>query len=232
MTDCRKLWHRRRFGHSALVLSLILIATIPPFPSINAAEPITLKIEATSGLLGVHHAALSRYLVVHMTDAKLADWRFEATEGDVAARDRVEWTFRLNPYAGGEVRNIAHALPSERQFGGHRPITIEARLYLNGQYQTLVENQAVVQGGPDDPDLAAAVAKVTDDLLGPSGAYDTHRLRSRVRNGLHAGGRQAPGEVVSLAAPEYRPLFRSSWPMRLSGCNQMINLRKRHIEVA
>jgi hypothetical protein len=42
---------------------------------------------------------------------------------------------------------------------GHRPITIEARLYLNGQYQTLVENQAVVQGGPDDPDLGAPVIR-------------------------------------------------------------------------
>ena len=116
MTDCRKLWHRLRFGHSALVLSLILIATIPPFASINAAEPITLKIEATSGLLGVHHSALSRYLAVHMSDAKLADWRFEAAEGDVAARDRVEWTFRLNPYAGGEVRNICllYTSPSPR----------------------------------------------------------------------------------------------------------------------
>jgi hypothetical protein len=179
MTDCRKLWHRFRFGHSALVLSLILIATIPPFASINAAEPITLEIEATSGLLGVHHSALSHYLAVHMTDAKLAGWRFEAAEGNVAARDRVEWTFRLNPYAGGEVRNFAHTLPSEWRFGGHRPITIEARLYLNGQYQTLVENQAVVQGGPDDPDLAAAVAKVTDNLLGPSGAYRAVKTEQR-----------------------------------------------------
>jgi len=171
MTKCGKLWHRLRFGHSALVLRLVLIATNPSFASVHAAEPITLKIEATSGLLGVHHSALSRYLAVHMTDAGLADWRFEAAEGDVAARDRVEWTFRLNPYAGGEVRNLAHTLTSERRFGGHRPITIEARLYLNGQYQTLVEIQAVVQAGPDDPDLATAVAKVTDDLLGPSGAF-------------------------------------------------------------
>jgi hypothetical protein len=70
---------------------------------------------------------------------------FESAEGDASARDRVEWTFRLNPYAGGEVRNFAHTLASERRFGGHRPITIEARLYLNGQYQTLVEEQATIQ---------------------------------------------------------------------------------------
>jgi len=185
MIKCKKLWHRLRFGHSALVLGLILIATVPPFASINAAEPITLKVEATSGLLGVHHSALSRYLAMHMTDAGLADWRFEAAEGDVAARHRVEWMFRLNPYAGGEVRNLAHTLASERRFGGHRPITIEARLYLNGQYQTLVEIQAIVRGGPDDPDLAAAVAKVTDDLLGPSGAYRAIKTEQRRLSALY-----------------------------------------------
>ena len=69
------------------------------------------------------------------------------------------------------MRNFAHTLASERRFGLHRPITIEARLYLNGQYQTLVEKQAIIQGGPDDPDLVMAVVSVTENLLGPSGAY-------------------------------------------------------------
>jgi len=153
MTDCRKLWRRLGFGHSELVAGLILVAIIAPFAATDAAEPITLKVEATHGLPGLHHSALSRFLAAHMAEARLADWRFESAEGDASARDRVEWTFRLNPYAGGEVRNFAHTLASERRFGGHRPITIEARLYLNGQYQTLVEKQAAIQGGPDDRDL-------------------------------------------------------------------------------
>ncbi len=87
------------------------------------------------------------------------------------AADRVEWSFKLNPYAGGEVRSFVRSLIHERSFGARRPITIEARLYLNGQYQTLVEAQAIVQGGTDDPDLAAAVTRATQNLLGPSGAY-------------------------------------------------------------
>jgi hypothetical protein len=170
MTDCRKLWHRLGFSHSALVAGLILVAIIAPFAATDAAEPITLKVEAARGLPGFHHSALSRFLAAHMAEARLADWRFES-EGDASARDRVEWTFRLNPYAGGEVRNFARTLASERRFGLHRPITIEARLYLNGQYQTLVEKQAIIQGGPDDPDLVTAVVSVTENLLGPSGAY-------------------------------------------------------------
>jgi hypothetical protein len=60
---------------------------------------------------------------------------------------------------------------AEEGFGVHRPVTIEARLYLNGEYQALVTRQAMVQGGPNDPDLAVAVANATESLLGPSGAY-------------------------------------------------------------
>ncbi len=77
----------------------------------------------------------------------------------------------MSPYAGGEVRNFVHTFVYERQLGVHRPITIEARLYLSGEYQTLVEQQAIIYGGPNDPELAAAVASATQNLLGPSGAY-------------------------------------------------------------
>jgi hypothetical protein len=108
-----------------------------------------------------------------MTEAGIANWRFQPAGRETSARDRVEWTFRLNPYAGGEVRNFSRALASEWGFAVRRPVTIEARLYLNGEYQTLVERQAVIRGGPDDPDLASAVASVTENLLGPSGAYQT-----------------------------------------------------------
>ena len=87
MTDCRKLWHRLGFSHSALVAGLILVAIIAPFAATDAAEPITLKVEAARGLPGFHHSALSRFLAAHMAEARLADWRFES-EGDASARDR------------------------------------------------------------------------------------------------------------------------------------------------
>ena len=55
------------------------------------------------------------------------------------------------------MRDFAETLADERRLGLHRSIAIEARLYLNGQYQTMVERQSTIQGGPDNPDLAAAV---------------------------------------------------------------------------
>jgi hypothetical protein len=106
-----------------------------------------------------------------MADAGLANWRFEPANDSGPAADRVEWSFKLNPYAGGRTRSFGPPSMNEWKAGVHRPVTIEARLYLSGEYQTLVEAQALVQGGPDDPDLAAAVAAVTKDLLGPKGAF-------------------------------------------------------------
>jgi hypothetical protein len=108
---------------AALVGLFILVATITAFAPGYAAQPITLKVEATHGLPGLHHSALSRFLATHMAEVGLADWRFVPAAGDASAPDRVEWTIRLNPYAGGEVRNFVRTLFSEQRLGVHRPVT-------------------------------------------------------------------------------------------------------------
>ena len=171
--DTFRDWARFRFWFDGAVLAIGLAAAVLFWPvlSVSAEAPITLKVEALHGLPGLHHSALSRFLAAHMADAGLADWRFEPAQGDIAAPNRVEWTFRLNPYAGGEVRSFMPAPAAEQGFSVHRPATIEVRLYLNGEYQTLVERQAMIQGGPNDLELAAAVESATESLLGPSGAY-------------------------------------------------------------
>ncbi|MGC1885786.1 MAG: hypothetical protein WA709_06770 [Stellaceae bacterium] len=171
MTGSSKSQPLVRFRRAAWVARLVLAATLVPLASAAAAAGSTLQVEAATGLPGFHRGDLQRYLALHMAEAGLGQWRFEPAADSGSARDRVEWTFKLNPYAGGEVRNFVHTLVYERQLGEHRPITIEARLYLNGEYQTLVEQQAIIHGGPDDPELAAAVASATQNLLGPSGAY-------------------------------------------------------------
>jgi hypothetical protein len=150
---------------SALAACCLLSAASPAIAS------TVLKVEVSDTLPGFHIGDLPRYLALHMAEARLADWRFEPAADKGSAPDRVEWTFKLNPYAGGEVRNFTRSHMAERTFSAYRPVTIEVRLFLNGQYQTLVEKQAVFQGGPNDPELAAAVASVTQDLLGPQGAF-------------------------------------------------------------
>jgi hypothetical protein len=172
MSNNRSLSLRPWFHRAALINMLALGALVLPTSSIRAETPIILKVEAAHGLPGLHHSALCRFLATHMADARLADWRFEPAEADVLdAPNRVEWTFRLSPYAGGEVRQFVRKPVAEQGFDVHRPVTIEVRLYLNGKYETLVERQAMIQGGPNDPDLASVVASATESLLGPSGAY-------------------------------------------------------------
>jgi hypothetical protein len=142
-----------------------------------------LKVETLQGLPGLHNSELSRFLAAHMADARLAEWRFEPAQGKITAPNRVEWTFRLNPYAGGGVRQFVREPAAEQGFGVHRPVTVEARLYLNGEYQTLVERQAMIRGGPDDLEFAAAVATATESLLGPHGAYRAIDMGRRPTSG-------------------------------------------------
>ena len=170
MISDNKLPQWLQFGRAALAAGLALAATVVPFTA-TAGTSITLKVEVANTLPGFHLGDLPRYLALHMATARLADWRFKPVVDKGSWRNRVEWTFKLSPYAGGEVRSFMRPHMAERIFGVHRPITIEARLYLNGKYQTLVEKQAVIEGGPTDPDLAAAVASLTQNLLGVSDAY-------------------------------------------------------------
>jgi hypothetical protein len=152
-------------------LSLVLALDAVFVPLVSAAATL-LKVEESGGVPGFRGSELRRYLTLHMAEAQLANWRFEpAAAGDTRAPDRVKWRFKLGPYAGGEVRSFVPRQMDDVTFGDHRPITIEARLYLNGGYQTLVKEKAIIQGGPNDPDLAAAVANLTQNLLSPSGAY-------------------------------------------------------------
>ena len=90
---------------------------------------------------------------------------------------------------GSRIRTLGPALGvrapvAEQGFRVHRPATIEARLYLNGEYQTLVERQAKIQGGPDDLEFAAGVRSVTESLLGPYGAYRAIDPRQHATRGI------------------------------------------------
>jgi hypothetical protein len=156
------------------------VSMLAPFVVSCAAAPLTLQVVATAGLPGFRQAKLTRFVAAQMVRAGLAEWRFAPATGAAPTPDRVEWNFKLNPYAGGEVRSFVNTQRYQDWFG-RRPVTIEARLYLNGEYQTLVEAQAVVQYGPNNPDLAAAVVRATRNLLGPVGAYraiDTRQHRA------------------------------------------------------
>ena len=89
-----------------------------------------LEVEGSGAVPGFHRSEQLRgYLTSHMAEAQPVDWRFEpAATGDAPTPDRVKWHFKLDPYAGGEVRTVVPPYTDEETFAVHRPITIEAPL--------------------------------------------------------------------------------------------------------
>jgi hypothetical protein len=152
----------------ALVAAFVLLAILTPCTSIFAATLTILHVETSGALPGFRSADLPRYIAQQMAEARLANLRFQPMAGGHPP-NRVEWSFKLDPYAGGEVRSFAHQSTGERLFGVHRPVTIKARLYLRGKYRRLVSEQVIIEGGRHDPDLAATVAHLTEDLLAHKG---------------------------------------------------------------
>lgn len=127
MIGFRKLSYRFWFCRAAWVARLVLVVTLIPFASAIATAATTLQVEAATGLPGFHRDDLQRYLAVHMAEARFGEWRFEPAADNGSAANRVEWSFKLNPYAGGEVRTLARPHMAERTFAAYRSVTIEAK---------------------------------------------------------------------------------------------------------
>jgi hypothetical protein len=106
-----------------MIPQLVVVALLMPFTPI-VASALTLQVETSATLPGFHISDLARYLALQMSEARLADCRFEPSADRGTAPDRVEWRFKLNPYAGGEVRSFARPHMAERIFGAYRPVTI------------------------------------------------------------------------------------------------------------
>jgi hypothetical protein len=153
-----------------------------------APKTIVLSVEASGALPGFRISEAAPYLAAEMAKAKVEGWTFAPAAPSTAhAANRVAWHFRLNPYAGGTIRQIVPIPALRRVFGIHRFVTAELRLYIGGEYQTMSFGQATIEGGPADKDLADFVARLTENLLGAHGAY-----RAIDRNASGGNGSVAP----------------------------------------
>jgi hypothetical protein len=138
-----------------------------------APRPESLRIaavEVQGSLPGFSTEALTSYVARQMDSAHLSGWQFEPVTTS-AGGNRVVWRFKLLPYAGGSVRYIGPAIAGvEHLFGVRRAIGVDAKLYLHGQYDTATFDQATIKGGPNDPDLAAVILRITRALVADSDA--------------------------------------------------------------
>jgi hypothetical protein len=160
----------RRTPAQILLQAGLLLALIQPSPAQTPA--ITLSVEARDDLPGFRKADVADYLADRMREAGLRGWAFIAAPApSIPPRDRIEWHFEPDPFAGSFVRQFFPMPGVQKIFGPRHRITAEAMLYLDDEYQTLVFGQATIAGGAQDKDLADFVARMTKDLLGEKGAY-------------------------------------------------------------
>jgi len=126
--------------------------------------PVIIAVQATGELPGFRIEDASPYLASQMVAAGVAAWRFVPRDMGTGAPNRIEWNFEVLPYAGGQVRQFFPMTGAKRMLGAHRLIAAQAKLYLGGQYQTMTIGQEAVQGGANDPELAAFLARLTHTL--------------------------------------------------------------------
>lgn len=163
----------RLFPDAALGLVFLLALVLPAqAQKPPAVADVVLAVEARDALPGFRKEDEAGYLADQMKAAGAPGWIFIAAPAPpFPPRDRIEWHFELDSYAGGGIRQFFPMPGVQRLFGARHLITAEAMLYLDDEYQTLMFGQAAIQGGAQDPDLAAFIARMTAGLLGKNGAY-------------------------------------------------------------
>jgi hypothetical protein len=126
----------------------------------DGLPPPQLLVVRSSGMLpGFDGGNIALYLAHQMTQAPLLGWSFEPDLGDTSPRaNRIEWRFRVEP---GTPQTPA----AGRRFVPRRMVTIEVRLFLNDQFQTVTFGQVDIYGGPQDSELAAFIINQTASLL-------------------------------------------------------------------
>jgi hypothetical protein len=150
----------------ARMLAGFLALCVLSMPAL-ARTDFTVAVQGSGELPGFRMEDAGPYLAQQMNNAGIDGWRFVPRDPAVLDPNRVELHFELLPYAGGQVRRffpIPEGRMSMHLQGTHRLISAEARLYLNNEYQTLVAGTATVQGGADDPELAAFVSGLGKNL--------------------------------------------------------------------
>lgn len=136
------------------------------FTSPALAQTTTMAVVATGELPGFRIQDAAPWLAARMAVAGLNHWRFVPGDPAHAAPNRVEWSFEVLPYAGGEVRRFFPMAESQGAMdvhiqGKHHLISAEARLFLDGEYQTVTLARGAVKGGAEDPDLADFIVSTT-----------------------------------------------------------------------
>lgn len=131
-------------------------------------KPIAVAVEVEGAIPGFTAQQLSAFVSEQMADAHLTAWQFvpASPEPGKEPPNRIVWQFKVLPYAGGTVRYIGPALSKARDlFGAGRPVGVDAKIFLDGQFQSTSFDQATIKGGPHDAGLYDAIKKVMQSIV-------------------------------------------------------------------
>lgn len=133
-------------------------------------QGLSVLVEIDGSVPGFTKDQLSAYLCRQLEASHLTGWRFVPTSlaptGGDQPSNRIVWHFKPLPYGGGGTRYIGPALSRARElFGVGRAVSIDAKIFLNDQFEATTFDQVTVKGGQDDPGLAAAIQKVMKSVV-------------------------------------------------------------------
>jgi hypothetical protein len=131
----------------------------------EAASPTAMAVEISGSVPGLSQAELRRYVAEQMNATRVG-WQFVAADKADEEPNRVEWSFTTGPSANGAVRTYGFSRAMmERLVGAHHYVTIEAKLYWHGQYQTVMLGHVTMGAAAPDPDLTTLIGKMTRLVL-------------------------------------------------------------------
>ncbi|HZB93408.1 MAG TPA: hypothetical protein VE397_18315 [Stellaceae bacterium] len=142
-------------------LSASLALADPDVGGRPTEPPSLVAVETTGSVPGIGEGELERYVADQMNAAHAGVWKFVPVEA-ASPENRIEWSFTTAPSASGAVRTYGFSRAMmERLIDAHHYLTIEAKLYWHGQYQTVMLGHATIGAGLPDPALTELIARMT-----------------------------------------------------------------------
>jgi hypothetical protein len=186
-----------RFGalfHVTMAMTIVLTLGTLSARAAGQAPATPMAVKTTGEVPGLGEAELGRYVAEQMNAARVG-WQFVAAANASAQPNRVEWSFTTGPSASGAVRTYGFSRAMmERLMPAHYYMTVEAKLYWHGQYQTVMLGHVTTGTAMPDPDLSALIDKMTRLVM----AYP---MSDNVRRPGVASGAGA----VLVSAPPHLP---------------------------
>jgi len=149
-----------------LALAALIVCCVVAAPR-AAQTGGSVAVETAGSVPGVAADDLNRFVTERMNKARLPAWQFRAAPASGGhADDRVEWAFKVDPSATGDVRTYGFSRAMmERLLAARHRVTIRVRLYLHGEYQTETLGQVTVGATAPDADLDAEILKLTQMVM-------------------------------------------------------------------